>query len=141
MITLIVISIIIVNTFITAQNMDANRIIEQSLIRSLNNIVLRQTDENDLFAINLPQIAKSISPYVLPIVLGVASSLIANSIQAYINRLTEVAEEECIEINKQEFLDILIFAADSISSDSQMIERKKIIIAEFHNQYEISLSK
>lgn len=104
--------------------MDANRIIEQSLIRSLNNIVLRQTDENDLFAINL-QIAKNISPYVLSIVLGVASSLIANSIQAYINKITEVAEDECIEINKQEILDILIIVADSISSDSKMIERKK----------------
>ena len=121
--------------------MDADRIIEQSLIRSLNNIVLRQTGENELFAINLPQIAKSISPYVLSIVLGVASSLIANSIQVYINKITEVAEEECIEISKQEILDILIIAADSISSDSKMIERKKIIIAEFHNQYEISLSK
>ncbi len=121
--------------------MDADRIIEQSLIKSLNNIVLRQTDENDLFAINLPQIAKSLSPYVISIVLGVASSLIANSIQAYINKIKEVTEEECIEINKQEILDILIIAADSISSDSEMIERKKIIIVEFHNQYEISQSK
>lgn len=85
--------------------------IEDSLIESLNVIIYRQTDDDVLYSINVPGIARSLSGPLLSIVLSLAANLITPSIQEFINSICNIEEEESIEITHDDALNMVIEAA------------------------------
>lgn len=85
--------------------------IEDSLIESLNVIIYRQTDDDVLYSINVPGIARSLSGPLLSIVLSLAANLITPSIQEFINSICNIEEEESIEITHDDALNMVFEAA------------------------------
>lgn len=98
--------------------------VENSLKENLNAIIRRQTDEEALYSINVPGIARTLSGPLVSIIVSLTANLITPSIQEFISSIGQVEEKECIEITHDEALNMMIeavkFAPENKYTDSQL---------------------
>lgn len=98
--------------------------VENSLKENLNAIISRQTDEDTLYSINVPGIARKLSGPLVSIIMSLTANLITPSIQEFISSIGQVEEKECIEITHDEALNMMIeavkFAPENKYTDSQL---------------------
>lgn len=98
--------------------------VENSLKENLNAIIHRQTDEEALYSINVPGIARKLSGPLVSIIMSLTANLITPYIQEFISSIGQVEEEECIEITHDEALNMMIeavkFAPENKYTDSQL---------------------
>ena len=98
--------------------------VENSLKENLNAIIRRQTDEEALYSINVPGIARTLSGPLVSIIMSLTANLITPSIQEFISSIGQVEEKECIEITHDEALNMMIeavkFAPENKYTDSQL---------------------
>lgn len=110
--------------------------IENSLIENLNTIIQRQTEDSELFSINLPEIARTLSKPLGSLIVGLAANLITPTIQNYISTIEQIEQKECIEITHDEALKMMIDVVklDEVEIDSKN-EFTEQLIATFDDEY------
>lgn len=110
--------------------------IENSLIENLNTIIQRQTEDSELFSINLPEIARTLSKPLGSLIVGLAANLITPTIQNYISTIEQIEQKECIEITHEEALKMMIDVVklDEVEIDSKN-EFTEQLIATFDDEY------
>lgn len=103
------------------KNLELQQKIERHLRSELNRIILEQTDDDVLYAINLGLISRKISVPIFSICMSIITGMTANigydilkpQIIEYIQSIGQVQEEECIQITKEEGLKMLLNVLDS----------------------------
>ncbi len=100
------------------------QLVENSVKENLNAIIHRQTDEEALYSINVPGIARKLSGPLVSIIMSLTANLITPSIQEFISSIGQIEEKECIEITHDEALNMMIeavkFAPENKYTNSQL---------------------
>lgn len=107
--------------------------IEDSLIESLNAIIYRQTEDDVLYAINVPEIARNLSGPLLSLVLSLTANLITPSIQEFITSIYNIEEEESIEITHDDALNMVIGVANNAPENKYTNDQ---LTAMFEEEYD-----